>query len=78
MDATPIFFGTAIKIGSRIQPTRDINLSYWLDIYAYNRGIFAQNLRFLRSNLEMHPLMNHMPDFFTQCTTLHKYLHRVT
>jgi hypothetical protein len=36
MQATFIFFGSAIKIGSQIQPTRAINLSHWLGIYAYN------------------------------------------
>jgi hypothetical protein len=41
-------------------------------------GFYAQSLRFLRSNLEMRPPANHMPDFFMQCTALHKYLHRVT
>jgi hypothetical protein len=45
MDVTPIFFGTAIKIGSLIQPTRDINLSHWLGIYAYNRGVLCSKLK---------------------------------
>jgi hypothetical protein len=78
MDATPIFFGTAIKIGSLIQPARDIKLSHWLSIYAYNRGVLCSKLKILRSNLEMRPPVNYMLDFFTQCTELHKYLHHVT
>jgi hypothetical protein len=36
MHATPMFFGSTIKIGSLIQPTRAINLLNWPGIYAYN------------------------------------------
>jgi hypothetical protein len=78
MDATPIFFGTVIKIGLCIEPTRDINFSHWLDIYAYNRGVLCSKLKIF--TLEPGDASTSEPHarFFTQCTTLHKYLHCVT
>ena len=37
-------------------------------------SIYAHNCVFLRSNMEMRPPVNRMPDFYA-CTALHKYLH---
>jgi hypothetical protein len=45
MDATSIIFGSVIKIGLLIQPIRDINLSHWLGIYAYNRRVLCSKLK---------------------------------
>jgi hypothetical protein len=48
------------------------------------KRFYAQNLRFLRSNLEMRPPVNNMLDFLRSVpncintyTELHKFLHRV-
>jgi hypothetical protein len=78
IDATPIFFGTAIKIGSWIQSTRDINLSHWLGIYGYNWGVLCSKLKIFTLEPGDVSISEPHARFFTQCTTLHKYLHRVT
>jgi hypothetical protein len=39
-------------------------------------SVYAQNQRFLLSNMEIRPPVNRIPDIYT-CTVLHKYLHRV-
>jgi hypothetical protein len=71
MHVIPMFYGSAIKIGSLYIPLELSTFHIGSVFTLIAEGFYAQNLRFLRSNLEMRPPVNHMPDFFTQCTALH-------
>jgi hypothetical protein len=77
MHTTPIFFGSAIKIGFWIPPTRAINLSHWLVIYVIIGGLYSKLKIF---TLELGDVSTSEPHvrFFTQCTGLQKYVHRIT
>jgi hypothetical protein len=64
MHVIPMFYGSAIKIGS-LYILLELSISHIGSVFMLiAEGFYAQNLRFLRSNLEMRPPVNHMPDFF--------------
>jgi hypothetical protein len=63
MHAAAMFFGSAIKI-DRNNNLLELSTSHIGSVYTLIiEGFYAQNLRLLRSNSEMRPLVNNMPDF---------------
>jgi hypothetical protein len=67
MHVTPMFFGSAIKIGSLYNPLK-LSTPNIGSVFTYiTERFYAQNLRFLRSNLEMCLPVNHIPYFYAVC-----------
>jgi hypothetical protein len=61
MHAAAMFFGSAIKI-DRNNNLLELSSSHINSVFTLIiKGFYAQNLRFLRSNLEMRPPVNNMP-----------------
>jgi hypothetical protein len=68
MHAAAMFFESAIKI-DRNNNLLELSTSHIGSVYTLIiEGFYAQNLRLLRSNPEMRPLVNNMPDFLRSVT----------
>jgi hypothetical protein len=76
MHAAAMFLGSVIK-KDRNNNLLKLSTSHWLGIYVYNWGILCSKLKSFTLHPEMRSPVNNMPNFFTQCKELHKYLYRV-